>query len=390
MRKGISIVQFSKLFRTCLIGKKLPAIVCRVLAFMYQEQTGFIKLRGRRSTPFRLCNGMREGAAGSPTLWAVYADGLLVVLRECGLGCHIAGVLMGGFLCAENLALLAPTRAILAAMWALVEAHGASLNLVFSTSQDPKLCKSFYLFFVGPRPERKIWYPTPLVLNGVVLPWVKSADHLVHTIHQDLTMTADAAVRREKFISSSVEVRSRFSFAAPSQILRAVRLLSCDVYGSVLWRLDSKEASSYFKAYSSCVRRIHRLPPDTFSYLVEGHLSKGLAPLRNLVLGRYPAFYQRMALSPSREVTMLAELAAGDRRTVTSGNLAYVSALTGLDCATAGWLDLKAALPVQEVPEAERWRLGLLDSLVCRRAELEKEEKDTKTIVAMLSSLCST
>ena len=138
------------------------------------------------------------------------------------------------------------------------------------------------------------------------------------------------------------------------------------------------------------MRRIHRLPQDTFTYLVEGHLSYGQAPLRNLVLGRYPAFFQRMAWSPSREVTILAELAAGDRRTVTAGNLAYVSAVTGLDCATAGWLDLKAALPVKEVPDGEKWRLGLLDSLICRRAALEKEEKDTKTVVAMLSSLCST
>ena len=281
MRKGFPSVQFSKLFRTCLFDKKLPAIVCRVLAFMYQEQSGFIKLRGRKSAPFRLRNGMREGAAGSPTLWAAYTDGLLKALRKSGLGCHIAGVWVGGFLYADDLALLGPTRAILAAMLALVEAHGAALNLTFSTSQDPKLCKSFCLYFVGPRPERRIQYPAPLILNGVVLPWVKSAVHLGHTIHQDLTMTADAAVRRARFISSSVEVRSRFSFAAPNQILKAVRLLSCDGYGSVLWQLDSKEAGSFFKAYSSCVRRIHRLPQDTFTYLVEGHLSHGLAPLRN-------------------------------------------------------------------------------------------------------------
>ena len=192
---------------------------------------------------------MREGAAGSPTLWAAHTDRLLKALRNSGLGCNIAGVWVGGFPYADDLALLAPTRVILAAMLALVEAHGASLNLTFSTSQDPKLCKSFCLYFVGPRPEQRIQYPAPLVLNGVVLPWVKSAVHLGPTIHQDLTMTADAAVRRAKFISSNVEVRSRFSFAAPNQILRAVRLLSCDGYGSVLWRLDSKEADSIFKAY---------------------------------------------------------------------------------------------------------------------------------------------
>ena len=161
------------------------------------------------------------------------------------------GVWMGGVLYADDLALLAPTRAILAAMLALVEAHGASLNLVFSTSQDPKKCKSFCLYFIGPRPDRRIQFPTPLRLNGVVLPWVQSAVHLGHTLHQDLTMTADAAVRRARFISSSVEVRSQFSFATPAQILRAVKDLSCDAYGSVLWRLDYEASASFYKAYSA-------------------------------------------------------------------------------------------------------------------------------------------
>ena len=194
---------------------------------MYQEQTGLIKLRGRQSAPFRLSNGMREGAAGSPVLWAVYADGLLIVLRRSGLGWPIAGVWMGGLL-----ALLAPTRAILSAMLSLVEAHGATLNLTFSTNQDARLCKSFCLYLVGPRPERSTHYPsTPLTLNGVTLPWVKSAVHLGHTIHQDLTMSSDAAVRRAMFISRSVEVRYQFSFASPARILKAVRTLSCDAYG---------------------------------------------------------------------------------------------------------------------------------------------------------------
>ena len=166
--------------------------------------------------------------------------------------------------------------------------------------------------------------------------------------------------------------------------------MSCHAYGSVLWRLDSQAASSFFSAYSSCIRRIYRLPVKTFTYLVEGHLSLGLAPLRNLVLGRYAAFFQKMAWGPSREITAMAKLAASDRRTVTAGNLAYVSDLTKMDCESAGWLDIKTALPVQEVPEKETWRLGLLDCLMKERDSLESEGRDTKCTVAMISSLCST
>ena len=204
VRKGFPSVRFGDLFEICLLKKKLPVIVCRVLAFMYQEQTGFIKLRGRRSAPFRLTNGMREGAACSPILWAVYADGLLVVLRQSGLGCHVAGVWMGGFLYADDLSLLAPTRVILASMLALVEAYGASLNLTFSSSQDHRRCKSFCIYFVGPKPARRVVYPSPLVLNGVTLPWRETAVHLGHTLHQDLTFNTDDTVRRAIFINRSV------------------------------------------------------------------------------------------------------------------------------------------------------------------------------------------
>ena len=390
VRKGFPSVRFGDLFEICLVKKKLPAIVCRVLAFMYQEQSGFVKLRGRRSPAFSLSNGMREGAACSPVLWAVYADGLLLILRESGLGCKVAGLWVGGVLYADDLALLAPTRAILASMLALVESYGASLNLTFSSCQDPSKCKSFCVYFVGPKPSRKVVYPAPLELNGVRLPWKESAVHLGHTLHQDLTFKADAGVRRAAFIASSVEVRNEFAFAAPAQVLKAVRILCCSAYGAVLWRLSSFEASSFFKAYSSCVRRIWQLPLDTYTYLVEGHLSDGVPPLRNMVLSRYSTFYQNMLRSPCSEVTVLAELISKDARSTTAGNLAHVSAITGLNCSTAGKIEIKAALPITQVPDDQKWRLGLLDSLLRERSTLLSEGQDAKRVISMISSLCNT
>ena len=158
---------------------------------------------------------MREGAACSPCLWAVYADGLLLVLRKSKLGCHVAGQWMGGFLYADDISL-----------------------------------------------------------------------------QQNLNFDADAATRRAGFIGRSVEVRDQFSSASPAHVLKAVRILCCHGYGAVLWPLDSSSASSVFKACNSCVKRVFRLPLNTFTYLVEGHLNAGAPLLRNMVLGRYPTFYQ--------------------------------------------------------------------------------------------------
>ena len=389
VKKGFPSVRFSDLLEICL-KKKLPVVVCRVIAFMYMEQEGVIKLSNLRSKSFGLSNGLREGGATSPILWAVYADGLLVLLRKSGLGCWIAGVWMGAVLYADDLSLIAPSRLILAKMLALVEAYGASLNLKFSSSQEANKCKSFCIYFVGLRSTKKLVYPSPLLLNGVTLPWREKAVHLGHVLHQDLTFDADACTRRAAFISSSMQVRSQFSFAPPAQVITAVRLLCCHAYGAVLWRLGSATASSYFKAYSSCIRRIFRLPPNTFSYIVEGHLTSGLAPLRNLVFARYPGFLQRLSSSPSREVAIMAEIALGDARTITASNTRMLTELTGVDCSMADKLSMKSLLQVKEVPDSEKWRLGLLDSLVQLRVQKEKEGVDTRRVVAMLSSLCST
>ena len=201
---------------------------------------------------------MREGAACSPCLWAVYADGLLLVLRKSKLGCHVAGQWMGGFLYADDISL-----------------------------------------------------------------------------QQNLNFDADAATRRAGFIGRSVEVRDQFSSASPAHVLKAVRILCCHGYGAVLWPLDSSSASSFFKACNSCVKRVFRLPLNTFTYLVEGHLNAGAPLLRNMVLGRYPTFYQILMRSPSIEVSLMAEMIAMGARSTTACNLAYLKSLTSLDCGAA-------------------------------------------------------
>ena len=92
---------------------------------------------------------------------------------------------------------------------------------------------------------------------------------------------------------NSAFVREQFSFTLPDQVLRTVKILCCDGYGASLWLLESAHASSYFKARSSCVRRVFRLPLTTHTYLVEGHLACEFTPLRNVLLGNFVSFFQR-------------------------------------------------------------------------------------------------
>ena len=87
----------------------------------------------------------------------------------------------------------------------------------------------------------------------------------------------------------------------------------------------------------------------------------------------------------------MAEMVSKDARSTTSCNLAYLRSLTGLNCTTASKLEVKLLLPMESVPESECWRLGLLDTLLQdARCSIEKEGGDTKRVIAMISSLCST
>ena len=46
--------------------------------------------------------------------------------------------------------------------------------------------------------------------------------------------------------------------------------------------------------------------------------------------------------------------------------------------------------PIKTVPECESWRVGLLDCLLRARADLEKQQSDTKRVTVLISSLCTT
>ena len=92
------------------------------------------------------------------------------------------------------------------------------------------------------------------------------------------------------YMSRSLEVRSQFALTAPLQILKALRILACDTYGLVVWRLESPPIPAFFKAYTTCIRRIFRLSISTFTYLAEGQLAAGIPPLRHMDLGDSPSF----------------------------------------------------------------------------------------------------
>ena len=99
----------------------------------------------------------------------------------------------------------------------------------------------------------------------------------------------------------------------------------------MLWTLQSDTAEQYFKAWNTFVKLAYGVTRSTYTYLVEGYLAKDFVSLRNQILGRYPAFFQKLLNSPSKEIRLLANIVSRDPRSTTSKNLVYIKQLSGLD-----------------------------------------------------------
>jgi hypothetical protein len=305
-----------------------------------------------------------------------------------GLGCHIGGRWMGACGYADDLILLALVRSVLQDMVQVCQEYGERHNLVFSTDPNPTKSKTKCLFFCGRM--KNVEYPAPAQLYGKELPWVVSADHLGHTLHQMVNMDQDCKIKRAKFIDKTVELREQLFFAHPDQVLKAVQVYCCDGYGSMLWSLGSDTAEQYFKAWNTCVKLVYRVPRSTFTYLVEGYLARDYVSLRNQILARYPAFFQKLLNSPSKEIRLLANIVGRDSKSTTFRNLLYIQKLSGLDPWNFSSQRIKMKLPVKEVPDDQKWRIGLMSKLMEMKEEKHICVEDSTRICAMLDSLCST
>ena len=120
----------------------MPAIVDRVLIFCYEEQGAWVKWGNVNSVEFSITNGTRQGAVLSPPLFSFYLDDLFKLLRQLGVGCHIAGSLVDATGYADDLLLLSSNRSGMQAMLSVCEKYALDMNITCSIDIDPRKSKN--------------------------------------------------------------------------------------------------------------------------------------------------------------------------------------------------------------------------------------------------------
>ena len=287
---------------------------------------------------------------------------------------------------ADDLTLFAPDRWTLQRMIRICEEYGKQHNLVFSTDPNPSKSKTKCVLFCG----RKN-FPTPpaVMLDEKALPWVESADHLGHKLHQDLSMEMDANKVRGSFMSRANDVRDNLYFATAEQRMQAIQLYCCDAYGSMLWELNMNCAERYFKAWNIQARLAWNVPRDTHTNLVENYFCSGHMSLRRQIFSRYQNFLRKLETSPSKEIRIMIGLVREDQRSVTGRNIQYLSRLCDYDILKYDSCKVNEMLP--NLTACETWRLSLLSTL------LDARMKGSFTVInitkqaaqEMINSLCN-
>ena len=389
-KAAFDICKFNILFEK-LLYTGLPAIVVRALMFSYQHQYAWVRWGNVKSDTFPIRNGTRQGSIASPVFWAVSCDQLIKELRDLGIGAYVAGVFMGASAYADDLVLVAPTRHAMQLMLGVCEDYAARNNILFSTHTNPNLSKTKCIFMSGK--TKNLSKPVPLTLCGRDLPWVESANHLGHTLHESGTMDQDVRVARAKLIHQLVDTQHSFSFASPVEILRAYQVYCSSHYGSMLWDMSGDSATQYFNSWTTGVKLAWQCPRATRTYLVQQVLACGGISAKADIMSRYSKFFLSLRNSPCKEVSILANLVARDVRSVTGRNIKLIMDISGSNL----WSDtpgkVRAGLIEAETVRYARedsWRIPYLGSLLQHRQEwhYRGDKEQVAKVQTLIDSLC--
>ena len=387
--KAFDLCKFSILFNR-ILDKGVPPIVVRCLMSMYEDQYGWVKWGQAMSGRFTIKNGTRQGAILSPVFWAVYCDLMITELRQLGVGAHVAGMFMGVACYADDVVLIAPCYQAMQLMLSTVENFAKRYNISFSTDPNPKKSKSKCIHVIGKK--RGLRKPPPLVLCGHDLPWVPTAVHLGHELHENGLMDHDTLVKRAQFIDKSVEFRDMFHWAAPADVLKALKTYCSSFYGCMLWDLGGEKASQVYSAWDTATKLTWSCPRWTKTFLLQQVLTRDQTSAKTDILSRYGKFCKSLRTSVSQEVRVLFNLVSRDLQTTTARNMKFVMDKSETDVWTVSAGRLKQELHTNQlvdIPPQDKWKMRYMCSLLNQMEEAKHlvQEDKLKELQDLLDSL---
>ena len=170
--KAFNRVIYCKLFAR-LLKRDISPIVLRLLLFVYAQQSLRVKWGSTLSKQFSVMNGVKQGGVLSLIFLAVYTNGLLELLKNTGVGCHMGSRFVGALAYADDITLLVPCKSALSIIFSVCENYAAEYDIMFNG------IKSKLLFVKG---RYSVMMPSEIIVNGQIVSVSKKAVHLGYTV----------------------------------------------------------------------------------------------------------------------------------------------------------------------------------------------------------------
>ena len=174
--KAFDLVDHNILFKK-LLDRGLHPVVVRLLSSWYSSQECRVRWGTCLSSSFRVSNGVRQGSVLSPLLFAVYLDGLLCDLIDCGVGCYWKNLFAGCVCYADDIVLLAPCPSALRTMLNICCKYASDHGLEFNTTKSQLICF---------RHSSQQEYPVVIHMNDEQLQFSDKVTHLGHILSYNL------------------------------------------------------------------------------------------------------------------------------------------------------------------------------------------------------------
>ena len=195
---------------------------------------------------------------------------------------------------------------------------------------------------------------------------------------------------RASYIGRSLEVQETFSFAAPSEILGAVKLYAADLYGGMLTRLGNSTTAQLTNCWNVTVKDSWGVPRATHLYITRW-LGSGHTSLKYDLIARWVKFYKSLLHGPSPEVATVARMAAADVRSTTGENVKYIIDNLGLDPEIASVAQVRNELAARE-PTLSEMNVNILRNLgrmIEERSTKMENGEDIVDITMEIDNICT-
>jgi hypothetical protein len=384
--KAFDRVGYCKLMRL-LIGRKLPAVIIRMLLNMYLLHVTSADWNGSHSLSFRVWNGVRQGAIISPILFCVYFDVLLCQLCSQDIGCHIGSLFVGTLAYADDLVLIAPSAHAMRLMLKVCDDYATQYSVIFNAS------KSKCLHCLPPGTSERSPLPQPFYIESRAIEFVDKWPHLGHTLTNKNDDAEDILSRRLSFIEQVNKVIFNFRKVDCMTKTKLVNAYCTSFYGAEIWDLSHRDIESLCTSWRKGLRRIWHIPHNTHSVLLP-RLSNTL-PLMDVFYKRMVSFVQRCLSSESllvrsfiTQAILYGQADSFSGRNVRNCCLRYHVALDDIVTFAFGSDDIDERVVLSSDDKAKAdW---LIELLQCRDNLLQLSNSDFNAhdINSMITLLC--